>query len=175
MEIALACQPVGGIHFLMGMADNGWDSTWGRAGRAQVTVWVLQVGTAQWESPLERHRPHRPCRESQTGERQNKLECQASPTRERLHKVLGASFAWESPDVPSRSWECSPWLWCVCCSPCRGGMGTGAAQGIGSSPGSLWHRPWLALLLLLRLCLAPAWLWFKFSSLSPVSVRMQSQ
>lgn len=96
---------------------------------------------------------HRPCRESQTCETQNKLECQASPTCERLHEVLGALPGLGEPRCSQQELECSPWLWRVCCSPCRAGTGTGAAQGMGSSPGSPWDRPWLVLLLL-RLCLA---------------------
>lgn len=135
-------------------------------GRAQVTVWVLQVGTAQRESPLDTTDPAESPRHVR---HRTNFSAKHHPHVRGFTRCWEPSLAWESPDAPSRSWECSPWLWRVCCSPCRAGTGTGAAQGMGSSPGSPWDRPWLVLLLL-RLCLALVQAFFLESCVSEDAV-----
>ena len=103
--------------------------------------------------------------------------CQASPKCRKFHRMLGALlYMWEpghahhalvwSRRVTTETLALEVWaaaggiragtrgsLW-ACCG---GGMGTGAAQDVGSSPGSLRGRLWHALLLLLWFWLAPAW------------------
>lgn len=106
---SLACQAGGGIHILVGTADNGWDN----AGCKQAEHWAGPcpepcTGNSKGNSSFrEGQTPHRH-RVPKAGEpEQTCLVCPCAKHHPHVRGSTGCwepSLAWESLDVPSRCW-----------------------------------------------------------------------